>query len=59
MRTHIGESEPGGFAVSPEIAAALAVVGIPSAVENNPLHTVLRGEFALLFEFAGKHVVVV
>lgn len=42
-----------------KIAAALAVVGIPSAVENNPHHSVLRGEFALLFEFAGEHVVAV
>ena len=59
MRAHIREPELGSFAVSPEIAAALAVVGIPSAVENNPLHPVLRGEFALLFELACEHVVVV
>lgn len=45
MRAHIRNPELGGFAVSPEVAAALAVVGIPSAVENNPLHSVLRGEF--------------
>ena len=59
MRVPIRKPEFGGFAVSPEIAAALAVVGIPSAVENNPHHSVLRGEFALLFEFAGEHVVAV